>query len=364
MKRRLLKNAPAAALGLGAGIAAAVLFSLAGRAALFSAAFASFAMAALANLSPLPIMIAMLGFGLVAGATAVGAGAITVAGLFYAQQSFGHVDSAALAGLAFALFIGLPALWLSLLAVLSRVKGSPTWAITTRVGSFFAREYCPLERILSYAASICATIGVAIAIYVADLYGGFNTAVEKLSTELAQVIPSIQLPEGIDAKYLAKIMVMSAAPTAAGGTLIMLMLNLWLAGRVVQLSNQLPRPWPDVARELRLPQVFLLLFGAAAVAGPYLGGLPGLIMIIVAATLGVAFALDGLAVAHYLTRGKGFRVPLLTLIYAGLAISVIVPPIWPVFVLPLVLLGVIETAFSLRERKDKPLPPKASPTES
>jgi hypothetical protein len=353
MKKRLLRHGPAVALGIGAGIAAAVLFSL-----LFRATFLA---AALASLSPLPIMIATLGYGGFAGATSVASAMLTIAGLFNAQQKFGSLDTAALGGLVFTFSLGLPAFWLSLLSVLSRPKGSPNWVVTSRVGSFFAREYVSLERILSYAASICATIGVAIAVYVSSLYGGFDVALEKLSAEVVPSVeqmmrmsPKMQLPNGVDARYLAKIGILSVAPTVAGCSLVMLMLNLWLAGRVAQLSAQLPRPWPDIAGELRLPQVYLLVFGAAAGIGPFFGGLPGHIVIIVAVTLGVAFALDGLAVAHYLSRGSPFRIPLLILIYLGL----VVPVTWFVFLLLLVLTGIIETAFSLRDRKDKTASPK------
>jgi hypothetical protein len=341
--RRLLNFSPAAGLGLGAGVAAAILFSLAGRGTFFAAV--------LANLSPLPIMIAMLGFGLIAGAAAVVSATLTVAVLFYAQQKYGYVDAAALAGLTFAFFIGLPALWFSLLSVLSRAKGSPNWVVTTKVGSFFSREYCPLERVLSYAASISAAIGVAIAISTMTLYGGFDHALEKLSADIVPVLEPLlnhaHLPSGVDVHYLAKTIVLAAAPAAAGGSLMMMMLNLWFAGRVVQFSGQLPRPWPDIANELRLPRNYLLVFGAACVIGPYFGGLAGLIVIIVAATIGVAFALVGLAVAHYFTRGLSFRIPLLILIYLFLVIT------WPLSLLALLLIGVLETAFSLRDRKDK-----------
>ena len=127
MKKRLLRHAPAVALGIGAGIAAAVLFSLAVR--------ATFLAAALANLAPLPIMVATLGYGAFAGAAAVASATLTVAGLFGAQQKFGSLDAAALGGLVFAFSLGLPAFWLSLLAVLSRAKGSPNWVITSRVGN-------------------------------------------------------------------------------------------------------------------------------------------------------------------------------------------------------------------------------------
>ncbi len=346
MKKRLLKHGPAVAFGIGAGIAAALLFSLAAR--------ATFVAAALANLAPLPIMIATLGYGAFAGAAAVASATLTIAGLFNAQQKFGSLDTAALGGLIFAFSLGLPAFWLSLLAVLSRPKGSPNWVVTSRVGSFFAREYVSLERILSYAASICATIGVVIAIYVSSLYGGFDMALEKLSADITPFIErltssNVHLPNDFDARHLARATVLAAAPAVAGSSLVMLMLNLWLAGRVAQLSAQLPRPWPDIAGQLRLPQIYLLVFGACALVGPNLGGLPGHIVVIVAATLGVAFALDGLATAHYLSRGSSLRIPLLILIYLGL----FVPVTWFIFLLLLVLTGVIETAFSLRDRKDK-----------
>jgi hypothetical protein len=351
MKQRLLKHGPAVALGIGAGIAAAVLFSLLGR--------ATFVAAALANLSPLPIMIATLGYGGFAGAAAVASATVTIAGLFNAQQKFGSLDTAALGGLVFAFSLGLPAFWLSLLSVLSRPKGSPNWVVTSRVGSFFTREYISLERILSYATSICATIGVAIAIYVSSLYGGFDVALEKLDAEVTPFVerlisPNMHLPNDFDVHHLVRVTVLAAAPAVAGSSLVMLMLNLWLAGRVVQLSAQLPRPWPDIARELRLPQVYLLVFGIAAGIGPFFGGLPGYIVIIVAVTLGVAFALDGLAVAHYLSRGSRVRIPLLIFIYFGL----VVPVTWLAFLLLLVLFGIIETAFSLRDRKDKTASPK------
>jgi hypothetical protein len=340
---RLLKFTPSAGLGIGAGIAAATLFSLAGRGTLFAAL--------LANLSPLPIMIAMLGFGLVAGAAGVVSATLTVMALFYARQKYGNLDAAALAGLTFSFFIGLPALWLSVLSVLSRAKGSQNWGITTKVGSFFSREYCPLERVLSYAASISATIGVAIAISISTLYGGFDHALDKLIGEVLPVLEPllsrVQLPPGVDAHYVAKTLILAAAPAAAGGSLIMMMLNLWFAGRVVQLSGQLPRPWPDIANELRLPLNYLLVFGIASVTGPYLGGAAGLIIVIIAATIGIAFALVGLAAAHYLTRGLSFRLPLLILIYLLLVIT------WPLSLLALLLAGIIETAFSLRARKSK-----------
>jgi len=350
-KQRLQRLGSTAAIGAGAGIAAAVLCSLASRGTPLAAI--------LANLCPLPLMIAMLGYGTLAGAVAVVSSTITVSVLFYAQEKFGNVDPAALTGLTFAFFVALPAFWLSLLSVLSRVKGSTNWVVTSRVGSFFAREYCPLERVLSYATSVCATIGVAIALYVSSLYGGFDVALKQLTADITPIIQDLigakmQLPAGVTVQSLARATILAGAPMVAGGFLIMFMLNLWLAGRVTQLSGQLARPWPDIAWELRLPRAYLLVFGISSAVGPYAGGLPGLIVVIVAVTLGVAYALIGLATAHYLPRGSSFRIPLLIAIYLGLAI----PVTWLIFLLALVVVGILDSAFSLRDRKKTPGLPK------
>jgi len=342
IKNRLQKYGSAAAVGIGAGIAAAVVCSLATRATVSAAL--------LANLCPLPIMITMMGYGAVAGASAVGAAAVTVAAVFYTQEKFGNVDAAALAGLTFVFFVGLPAFWLSLLSVLSRVKGSTNWVVTTRVGSFFAREYCPLERVLTYATSLSATVGVAIAIYVSSLYGGFDVAVDKISSELMLLINPKQLPSGVSPRDIARATALSLAPVAAGCNLLVMLINLWLAGRIVQLSGKLPRPWPNIAWELRLPRIYLLVFGLASALGPYTGGLPGLIVTIVAVTLGVTYALLGLATAHHLLRGASFRLPALVLIYLSLVI--------PLTALALVAAGVADAAFSLRDRKKPGVSPQ------
>src|SRR6202047_4464911 len=73
MKKRLLRHGPAVALGIGAGIAAAVLCSLLVR--------GTFVAAVLASVSPLPIMIATLGYGGFARAAAGASSMIAVGGL-------------------------------------------------------------------------------------------------------------------------------------------------------------------------------------------------------------------------------------------------------------------------------------------
>jgi hypothetical protein len=335
------------AVAIGAGAAAAVLFSLVNQATLLAVA--------LAYLSPLPIMIAMLGFGGFAGVGATVAAALTVFGLAVAQQphEWSHsLDEAGLAALTFVLGLGLPALWLSYLASLSRAKGNFPWTVATAAGRSFAREYCPLERILTYAVAISATLAVAAAFYASFRAGGFEAALDIAIKEATPILEGLtadkpQLAGRIDPHAVARWIALAAAPVMAGSTLVMLLANLWLAGRVVQVSGRLPRPWPNIARELQLPRIYALVFAAAIIATYFFGRLPGLISAIVAAALGVAFALQGLAVIHDLSHGSRFRRPMLFLIYFGL--FALMP--WPLIVFALI--GLAEAAFSLRERKDK-----------
>lgn len=348
IKKRFFTIGTPHAVAVGAGAAAALLFSLIHQATLFAMA--------LAYLSPLPIMIAMIGFGRFAGVGATVVSALTVFGLAVAQQPheqwFRNLDEAALAALVFVLSLGLPALWLSFLAAVSRAKGSLPWTIATTAGRSFAREYCPLERILTYAVAISATLAVAAAIYVTFRIGGFEAALDLAVKEATPVLEGLiadkpQLAGQIDPHTIARWIALAAAPAMAASTLVMLLLNLWLAGRVVQVSGRLPRPWPNIARELQLPRIYALVFAAAIAASYFFGRLPGLISAIVAAALGTAFALQGLAVIHDLSHGSRFRKPMLFLIYFGL--FALMP--WPLVLFAVI--GLIEAAFSLRERKDK-----------
>jgi len=352
MRKRFFTFGKPYAVAAGAGIAAAVLFSLAGQATWFAMA--------LAYLSPLPIMIAMLGFGGFAGAASTAVATLTVFALTLVRQPHAPwtrgLDEAGLTSLIFALSLGLPALWLSFLAALSRTKGSTAWTITSAAGRSFLRDYCPLERILTSAVAIAATLAVAIAIYFSFRHGPLSALVDRAATEVTPLLERVlgdnpRLPSGIDLHAVARIIVLAAAPAMAGSSLVMMMLNLWLAGRVVQVSGRLPRPWPDIPHDLRLPRIYALVFGGAAAAA-FVGGLTGLISAIVASALGVGFALQGLAVIHDLSRGAKYRTQMLFTIYAGLFL--LMP--WPLIIFTLI--GLIEAAFSLRDRKTKTAAPK------
>jgi hypothetical protein len=348
MKKRFYHVTPIVyAIGIGAGISAGILFSLSRQATLPAMT--------MAYLSPLPIMIAMLGFGPFAGFAAAIIAALTVGALVIPQNLHAWtwgLDTAALASLIFAVSLGLPALGLGFLAALSRPKGSSSWSITTTVGRSFAREYSPLERILATAVAICAAVTVAVTIYFSIQHGGpraaFAFAVEKVTPLIESVTGSVDLPGGLKLKDVAQLMVWAAAPLAAASSVLMLVLNLYLAGRAVEVSGRLPRPWPDIPRELGLPRSFAIAF-AIALAVCFVGGLSAYIAAIVAAALGMGFALQGLAVMHFLSRGSKYRTPMLAAIYIG--ILYLMRYGFPLFLF--LLIGLADAAFALRERKAK-----------
>ena len=127
----------------------------------------------------------------------------------------------------------------------------------------------------------------------------------------------------------------------AGSAVVMLSFNLWLAGRVVLISQRLTRPWPNLPDNIRLPRravaAFVALLVAILLPGPF-----GLVCAIMAAALGMAFVFEGLATAHVLTRGFAARRATLAAIY--LTVVFLMP--WPLFALAL--LGCIDCLGALR----------------
>ncbi|SFK09837.1 hypothetical protein [Methylocapsa palsarum] len=347
MKKRFSHISPiVVAVGIGAGVSAGILFTL-------SRQGTAPAMT-LAYLSPLPIMIAMLGFGPFAGVASAIIASLTVGALVIPQNLHAWtwgLDTAALTGLIFAMSLGLPALGLGFLAALSRPKGSSSWSITTTVGRSFSRDYAPVERILATAVAICSAITVAVTIYFSVQHGGpraaFADAVAKV-TPLIESVAGADLPAGLKLEDVAQLIVRAAAPLAAASSVLMLVLNLYLAGRAVEVSGRLPRPWPDIPRELGLPRSFAAAF-VIAVAVCFIGGFTAYIAAIVAAALAMGFALQGLAVMHFLSRGAKYRTPMLAAIYIG--VFYLMRYGFPILLF--VLIGLVDAAFALRERKVK-----------
>ncbi len=92
---------------------------------------------------------------------------------------------------------------------------------------------------------------------------------------------------------------------SAISTMGSLLFNFWLAGRITLASGRLQRPWPDFPPSSIRRLTPLLL--AVATGAAFLAGLPGLIAAGFAGPLFLAYVLLGLAVVHYMTRGRSWR---------------------------------------------------------
>jgi hypothetical protein len=330
---------------IGAGLCAALLFTV-GQQGTFQAVV-------LAGATPLPIMISTLGFGPAIGLGSAAIAALTVA--FLATIHIGAISAeTALAGIIsgarFALIQALPAWWLGFLSCLARPEDTGRWRVQpadkkpAQLLTFY-----PVGHILLHAAVIAiCLVGLGTGV-VALGFHGFDAEIEKVSKDVAdwaqkllETYPDLPANLGITdlAAFILKIMPMTVA--ACGISIFVG--NLWLAGRIVQTSNKLPRPWPDIAHELRLPRLLVLALGGGLVLCQ-LKGWPSTFGLVVMAALGLTYALQGLAVVHDLSRRWRWRGLMLTVIYATL--FAFIP--WPLVLFAPI--GLADTALNFRDRK-------------
>ena len=313
-------------IGIGAGAASALLFA--------SVASGSPISILLFYLAPLPILIAAVGWSHWAALVAAVAASL---GLTVALGSYFFF--------AFLLGVGLPAWWLGYLALLARAEPSG------------ALDWYPVGRIVLWAA-ILGTLVVVAAIPTLGLdEETFRKTLRQGFENILSQRPSSTPAKTADTASRDRLLdfLVSVIPAAAAvlSTVINL-IDLWLAGKVVKLSGRLPRPWPDLS-ETRLPPMTPALLGAGLV-GSFLPGLLGIVSGVLLATLLVVYAIAGLAVLHFITRGMASRALLLGGTYTALVIFG-----WPVLLMAV--FGLIDAAMDLRTRvAGKGGPPALPPT--
>lgn len=314
-------------IGVGAGAAAALLF-----ASVMSGVALS---VVLFYLAPLPIMIVALGWSHWAGLAAALAAAAMLGG------AFGIFIFAT-----FLTAVGIPAWWLGYLALLGRPVAN---------GGAARIEWYPPGRLVLWAALVgAAVIVVALATFGSDeatIRNGLKGALDQILRLQTEAVPGGSTTPGTrDAERVIEMLALVLPPAAATIAAVTLTGNLWLAGRVVNLSGRLPRPWPDLTT-LSLSPLAAALFGVL-VAGTFMPDLAGILASVFVATLALAFAMVGFAVIHTVTRPMRSRAVVLTSAYA-----VVVLLVWPVVIMTLI--GVTETLFGLRARSLGRGPPPA-----
>jgi hypothetical protein len=302
-------------IGIGAGLAAALLLAAGMFATVYSGSFAPIL---LIYLCPLPILIAGLAVGHLAALIAALCAGISLT--LALDKIF----------LFFLLCIALPAWWLSYLSLLAR---------PSHAGGL---EWYPVGRIVLWIAAIGgALIVVAIPFIAADpdrfhaiLREAIGTAIRPTNGGTA--------PADDQAMFDLDMLASLAPPTLATLATALQMINLWLAARIVKFFGHLRRPWPDLS-SLAFPPT-APAFLAAALVCVFLPGFFGIIGGIFAATLITAYALLGLAVLHFITRGLDARSFMLGGVYALVVIVT-----WPALIAACVF-GLIDTGMNLRGR--------------
>jgi hypothetical protein len=286
-------------VGLGAGAAAALLFA--------SVVSGSMAAVVLFYLAPLPIMIAALGWSQLCGFIAAASATAVLA-------AFSGLFIVAVAVIAFG------AWWLGYLTLLARPA-------TNGEGSDL--EWYPVGRLV-LAAAVIGTLVVVAAI------PNFGTDQESLQSALRRMYERI-----IGEPSIVDLLVIAVPPAAAVFTTLTNLFNLWLAARAVKISGRLRRPWPDLGA-LSLPASSLALL-ALAIMGSLLPDLFGIVSSAFAASLFMAFAIAGLAVLHFTTRGMRGRALALASTYAAALVLG-----WPVLLLTLA--GIADRILGIRRR--------------
>ncbi len=288
-------------IAIAAGCASALMF-----ASIISGALISLL---LFYLAPLPLMVAALGWGPIS-ATIGGIVAATGLGAIFGLPYC----------IAFAVTAALPAWWLGHLALLGR-------PVTNGVTGFAA---------LTTMAALL-TLGTDAAAITGTMRRGLLRIIGPRDTASTG-----ETEQWIDA-------LVTIAPVAAAVVAMMtLTLNLWLAARITATSGRLHRPWPDL-KSADLPPMTLAAL-CVAVAFCFAGGLLAILAQIVTAALMMAYALIGFAVLHTLTLALKSRSLWLSLSYV-----IVVVFSWPV--LAMVILGLADAVFGIRQRYLQGRPP-------
>ncbi len=312
-------------IGIGAGVATAMLFA--------SLASGSLIAILLFYLAPLPILIAGLGWSHWAALIAALSAAASLAAVFGAFFFIGF-----LAG------VGLPAWWLSYLALLGRSAGPEHF------------EWYPPGQIVFWTAIIGASIVVAsIPFFGFDAESFHATLQDAIEHALGLGKRAASDDAGSDASRIfdSDLLVRLAPPMVASLTTMIQMVNLWLAARIVKISGRLPRPWPELSAITFPPWAPVML--AAAIAGTFLPGIIPIVSGVFAASLMMVYAILGFAVLHVVTRRTTGRPVLLAFVYAVVLVFG-----WPALILSL--LGLADTALDLRGRAAaRPGPPQLRP---
>ncbi|MBI1778791.1 MAG: DUF2232 domain-containing protein [Proteobacteria bacterium] len=271
----------------------------------------------LAYLAQLPLFVAALGFGTMAGAAASGAGTLVVA-----------LAGGLLAGMLYLLVNGVPVLVMSQRALLSR---------ETAAGE---REWYPPGLLLAWLTALGAGAFILVGAILALGQSGLEDSVRSFLSGGMERIASGAAED--DRARLVDLIVPWFPAAVVGSWIIMVTINGALAQGLLQRFRRNLRPAPDMAA-IALPPAMMAALGVSLVAWLIADGALGFIGRNVAVIMLVPFFFLGLAVVHAFARASRFRPWLLVSAYGSILLFG-----WPVVLVAV--LGLFEQGMGLRRR--------------
>jgi hypothetical protein len=301
-------------IGVGGGLASALLF--------YSAARGSPLLSTLLLLlTPLPTLLAGLGWGWLPAAAGAVAGSLVMAIAASLPFAVGYF-----------LALGLPAAIIAHLAYLSRPDPrDPN-----------QREWYPVGRLVAGLSLYGGALPVLVLPLIGGSYEILRAPMGEFFRRLSTRAPELGFKplDDIQIEALAEFVVAALPGALAAYWVAIFAFNLYLAGRIARASGRLGRDWPDLPA-LAYPPGFPLLM-ALALAASFVPGTIGVAGVSFSGALLLAYLIAGLALMHFIARG---RAPwILWFVYAGLVLF------GPYAAVVVALGGLLEPALKLKRR--------------
>lgn len=285
-------------------------------------------------LTPLPLFIVGLGWGVINAAIAG-----LVAGVVVTLLIGG------LGGIGFLILFAVPVALITYLALLWRQSDGQS-----------RQEWYPSGSIITWIAAMAGALAALMVLSVGlDAESYRANWQEILENMLVEPLESLgdAAPEGLDAEQIKEfISFMIPALPALFATIWMaaVVVSLWAAGRIIDRSGRALRPWPDTGA-MTFPRGMPIAF-VASMAGTLLPGILGIIAVGFAGAFITAYIILGLVVIHVVSRRWSMRSFILAAVYIGLFLVGWIPLI-------IATIGIAEPIFDLRKRFSANPPPPA-----
>ena len=226
----------------------------------------------------------------------------------------------------FCLGIAIPSIYLSYLTMLSKEFNNSV-------------EWYPISLIFSKIIIISSLLCVCGVFYFGNDINTFQANIEITLNGMFESRPDIQGNLNNNSiAYLSKIV----APIMNLIIMFTLIVNLWIASKILVFSKQLKRPWPSL-RLLNLPPYYIYAYILLLIGAIFATGIFQIIFIALSSALTFAYAIIGLSVIHTITIGIPTRPLILAAIYTLIMFFLII-------IIPIAIIGILDFNFKIRNK--------------